>query len=102
MSVLNRKWGATQDLTVEVTERRGGTATVSSATITIKSTAGAAIRSAVACTIDTPRAYYTETFSTGNAYTEGAEYDALFLVTMSDSQIIPYELRFKVESVNNA
>lgn len=75
------------DLEVQISERDGGTFTVTSATITVLNPAGTAVRSAVAASVDdtNKRAYYTETFSTANGYVADTDYSVVFAVTLTQN-----------------
>lgn len=75
------------DLEVQLSERDGAAFTVTSATITVLTSAGVAVRDAVSASVDdtNKRAYYTETFSTANGYAADGTYTVVFAVTLTQS-----------------
>jgi hypothetical protein len=102
----NPRFGETTALRVKITESDGTSFTLSSATVTIKSAAGAVIRNAVAATVDNvsdpKRCYYLETFSAGNGYAESTVYTATFSLVTSDGYTEKFEGTFLLESANDA
>lgn len=80
-------FGETEDIRASVEERDGVTCTLDSATVSIKSAAGTAIRDDVTAQVDnatSPKSvWYHEAFTTANGYAEGTEYTATFKATVT-------------------
>ena len=95
-------FGETTQLYCEIESRDGETFTLVSATVTITNSTGTKLRNNVAASVDNdsdpPRAYYSETFTAANGYTEGELCKAMFRVVIG-SNVEIHEDSFVVESV---
>lgn len=103
MAYQNPRLGETRDIVCcEITKAENVTYTISGVLATIKTSDGlTTIRDAVTASASGDRAYFLESFTTGNGYVAGTEYKGHLQVTItygSETHVLEHEDKFEVLS----